>query len=628
MNKVHVQICIWVGTMYSLPMSVLTKNMKTTPAHDEDCRVSEEKQLLQSSGRVQNEMVSAVDTTWKPNTNNWKGGFIIQAPGGKCVDIPGAKFDYAKKGLQTWECHQEWEATKPSQGFWYKDNEIHPTASGGQHWCLDALGASKKKGEEAIGTQVGLHPCKGGKNQKFEIRSYINSEASGFIVAKHYGLCVDVQKVQSEPDKLFLQKCSHNTIFAMPGYQEFPGFQIRSNVGGHLCFDIPEQKIENSAKLQMYPCHQKRKDGAKAQTFYYVRTDFSIRPVADVSMCLDATSKPEEGADVVLWQCNGEAWQKWELATSPVGAAVTKIKLKGHVGKNLCVKDESETYTQGKKLKMGQCSESSKVQLWGVLGFAIKSLDETMCLDISGNKIARNQKIITWTCKTGGGSLPSDNQNFWYAEDNTIRSVIGWDPEKNKPLCLDVAGGLKNVKVGITQIALWYCNGEPNQKFIIGNDQIQLKEKPEFCISDAKHTFSKGAVMTVTPCEAPKQTHPYPRESHSNKRIKRGSSFKARTFLTSNLVVKDGGGPLGIKDMGITWKKYNSLPAPQCADGSVSWYCNQFGRGPRISCPKAFPLMCDHAEGCGGYNNTAAIERCCATDRSECHGDKLREGQM
>jgi len=581
-------------------MSVLTKNVKTTPAHDEDCRVTEEKQLLQSSGRVQNEMVSAVDSTWKPNTNNWKGGFIIQAPGGKCVDIPGENLGKAKAGLQTWECKQEWKETKKSQGFWYKDNEIHPTASGGGHWCLDALGASKKTGEEAIGTKVGLHPCKGGKNQKFEIRSYIQAEAAGFIVAKHYELCVDRE--------LTLQKCSHDTFFAMPGYQEFPGFQIRSNVGGHLCFDIPAQKIENKAKLQMYPCHQKWKDDAKAQTFYYVRTDFSIRPVADVSMCLDATSKPEEGADVVLWQCNGEAWQKWELETSPVGAAVTKIKLRGHVGKNLCVKDESETYTQGKQLKMGQCSESSKVQLWGVLGFAIKSLDQTMCLDISGNKIVRNQKIIAWTCKTGGGSLPSDNQNFWYASDNTIRSVVGWDAKENKPLCLDVAGGLENVKVGITQVALWYCNDKPNQKFIIGDNQIQLKEKPELCISDAKHTFSKGAVMTVTPCES-------------------GPGLKAKTILTENLESKDGGGPSGIKGMSIPWLESpngNGFSEPQCADGTVTWYCTQFGHGPRISCPKSFPKMCAHPVGCGGKDKTPAVERCCEKERSACHGDKLR----
>jgi len=622
MNKVHVQICIWVGTMCSLPMSVLTKNVKTTPAHDEDCRVTEEKQLLQSSGRVQNQMVSAVDSTWNPNTINWNGGFIIQAPGGKCVDIPEANLQKAKKGLQTWECHQEWKDTRPSQGYYYKEEEmeIHPTAQHGSGWCLDALGASRKTGEEAIGTKVGLHPCNKQKNQKFKIVSYITAVASGFIMADKFGLCVD--------SKLTLQKCSQDTRFAMPGYQKFPGFQIRSNVGDHLCFDIPAQRINNDATLQMYPCHEKGKDDAKAQTFYYVRNDFTIRPVADVTKCLDATKKPEEGTDVVLWNCHGKAWQQWELATQPVGAGATKIKLKKQSLGGLCLKDVSETYTQGKKLKVGQCSESSKVQLWGVLGFAIKSLDSTTCLDIFENKIARNQKIIAWTCQTGGGSLPSDNQNFWYASDNTIRSVVGWDSEKNKGLCLDVAGGLEKVQVGITQIALWYCNDQPNQKFIIGNDQIQLKEKPELCISDAKHAMSKGAVMTVTPCEAPKQTYPYPREGHSNKRIKRGSSFKAKTFLTSNLDVKDGGGPLGIKEMAITWQKPNSFPAPQCADGSVSWYCNQLGRGPRISCPKAFRYMCDHPIGCGGYNDTAAIERCCVTDRSVCHGDKLREGQV
>jgi len=219
------------------------------PAHDEDCRVTEEKQLLQSSGRVQNQMVSAVDATWEPNTNNWKGGFIIQAPGSKecCVDIPAAKLENAKKGLQTWECHQEWKETKKSQGFWYKNGEIHPTQKG--DWCLDALGASRKKGEEAINSKVGLHPCNGQTNQKFVIRPYINSKAYGSIMAEDFGLCVDRH--------LTLQKCSQDTIFAMPGYQQFPGFQIRSNVGGHLCFDIPAQKIENSAELQMYPCHEK-----------------------------------------------------------------------------------------------------------------------------------------------------------------------------------------------------------------------------------------------------------------------------------------------------------------------------------------------------------------------------------
>jgi hypothetical protein len=129
--------------MCSLPKSVLTKNVKTMATHDEDCRVTEEKQLLQSSGHVQNQLVSAADATWEPNTNNWKGGFIIQAPSGKCVDIPSAKLENAKKGLQTWECHQEWKETKKSQGFWYKDGEIHPTQKGS--WCLDVLGASRKK---------------------------------------------------------------------------------------------------------------------------------------------------------------------------------------------------------------------------------------------------------------------------------------------------------------------------------------------------------------------------------------------------------------------------------------------------------------------------------------------------
>jgi len=249
-----------------------------------------------------------------------------------------------------------------------------------------------------------------------------------------------------------------------------------------------------------------------------------------------------------------------------------------------------------------------------------------MCLDISENNIARNQKIIAWTCQTGGGSLPSDNQNFWYASDNTIRSVVGWDEEENKHLCLDVAGELENVKVGITQIVLWPCNGKPNQKFIIGNNQIQLKEKPELCISDAKHTFSKGAVMTVTPCEAPPQACPYPaKDCPEDQRIMPGQSLKAKTFLTQNLVAEDGGGPSGIEGMSITWKEPNSFSAPQCADGAVSWYCTQFGHGPRISCPKEFRLMCDHPEGCGGYNKTAAIERCCERHTSACHGDELRE---
>jgi len=136
------------------------------------------------------------------------------------------------------------------------------------------------------------------------------------------------------------------------------------------------------------------------------------------------------------------------------------------------------------------------------------------------------------------------------------------------------------VKVGITQVALWYCNGEPNQKFIIGNDQIQLKEKPELCISDAKHTFSKGAVMTVTPCTAPPQPCAYPdKRCPVKERIMLGQSLKAKTFLTENLGAADGGGPSCIKDVSITWKEPNSFLAPQCADGAATWYCNQFGHG-------------------------------------------------
>jgi hypothetical protein len=340
--------------------------VKTTPAHDEDCRVTEEKQLLQSSGRVENQMVSAVDSTWNPNTNNWNGGFIIQAPGGKCVDIPEAKLENAKKGLQTWECHQEWKDLEPSQGFYYKDKEmeIHPTAKWGSGWCLDALGASKKTGEEAINTKVGLHPCNKQKNQKFKIVSYITSEASGFIMADKFGLCVD--------RKLTLQKCSHDTRFAMPGYQQFPGFQIRSNVGDNLCFDIPEQKIKNDATLQMYPCHEKGKKDAKAQTFYYVRHDFTIRPVADVTKCLDATQKPGEGTDVVLWNCHGKAWQQWVLATQPVGAGVTKIKLKKQSLGGLCLKDVSETYTQGKKTEGGTVLRVIEGSALGRPGFCNK----------------------------------------------------------------------------------------------------------------------------------------------------------------------------------------------------------------------------------------------------------------
>lgn len=530
-------------------------------ADDDSCDVTPEKELLQSSGHVRAKMVEA-------DEGNNKIFFIYSSVDStKCFDIPGNDAKNGKQ-LQIWDCN--WGA---AQQFYYSpsDSTIRPTKH--KNMCMDGNIPKGKPAKE--GNKVILWSCWGGDTQKWSVVADTKSTGLVYIMPKSGGFCAgDATGMYDKKNLVTLTKCKRDQIQTLPGF--FPGFSIYKSMTA-MCVDIPKAKFENGAKLQVWECNK-----SPAQSWFYWTTDQSIRPTGNLDYCLDATKPGKEGNQLLLWKCNQGDWQKWKFPAgdSSLSNGFANLKM---AKKDLCVADATKKYAKGNLLTMEKCSKDYLLAAPGALGIDIHPLaDTSSCLDIDANKLVKGQKIIAWKCHANEGDLPSDNQNFIFdTADDTIRSTAQPD------LCFDCADN--KVEEG-TSVQLWTCNKGANQKFVVEANEIKVKDT-DLCVADPKHEYEQGAAMKLTKCTAPKSKNQVP-------------SFKVK----------------GLKGMGATWMKPNKFDRPQCADGEVAWNCNEVGHGPRISCPKAWPYMCNDPNQCSGDTASKKKDRCCSPDKESCEG--------
>jgi len=561
MNQTQMRQCVCAGILLSLAAPGLT----TMACDDDDsCPMTSEKELLQSSGHVRAKIAEA-----DAEEGNSKIFFIYsKVDPTKCFDIPGNKAVNGKQ-LQVYDCN--WS---PAQQFTYNpsDSTIRPTKH--SNMCLDG---SIPEGEVAkVGYSAILWECWGGDTQKWDIKADTKSVGTTYIMPKNSGLCVgDKKKMYDKGNPLTLTECTEDQVQTLPGF--FPGFSLHKSMTS-MCIDIPSQDIKNGAKMQIWDCND-----SPAQKWYYWKTDGSIRPTKNLDYCLDSGSKQQEGDPLLLWKCNEKDWQKWTLPAgvdSSLSLGFANLKLEK---KDLCVADATKKYSKSASLTMQKCSEDYLLSAPGVLGIDINPLAATStCLDISENKLVKGQMVIAWKCHANEGDLPSDNQNFFLnTQDHSIRSAA----EPN--LCFDV---VENKVVEGQGVQVWTCNAGPNQQFEVEGNEIKVKGT-DLCVADPKHEYADGAAMKLTQCTTPK----------SKNKI---ASFKIK----------------GQEKMLATWMTPNKFKKPQCADGEVAWNCNEVGHGPRISCPKEWPYMCNNPNQCSGNTASKKKDRCCSESKEQCDG--------
>jgi len=536
-----------------------------TSADDDNCDVATEKELLQSTGHVRVKMVAAEEGNTERNIKTF---FIYSTVNmSKCFDIPANDASNGKQ-LQIWDCN--WG---DAQHFQYNpsDSTIRPTKH--SNMCMD--GSIPKGGPAEVGSAVILWECWGGDTQKWEMVADTKAVGYVFIKPKSWGLCVgDAKQTYDNSNPLTLQKCTQDTVQNLPGF--YPGFSFYKSMTAN-CIDIPEAKIENGVKLQIWTCND-----SPAQLWYYSKIDGSIRPTANLDYCLDAGSSLKQGDPLLLWECNEGDWQKWKFPAedSDLSLGFANLKLEKH---DLCVADATKKYTESAPLTMEKCSKDYLLAAPGVLGIEINPLAaDSICLDIEANKIEKGQKIIAYKCHAKVGDLPVDNQNFFV---NTVDHSIRSTAQPN--LCFDVVDAKM---VEGQHVQLWDCNQQPNQQFVMGANEIQAKGT-DLCVADPKHEYALRANMALTKCIAPE----------SKAQI---ASFKVK----------------GLENMNATWREPNDFPKPQCADGEIAWNCNEVGHGPRISCPKSWPYMCNNPNQCSGDTASEKKDRCCSESKEKCKG--------
>lgn len=554
--------CIWFGILASFPLCALAKSSSIV---DDECHATQEKELLQSTGKVNNKMEAVEERG---------SGFGIHPTKdfSKCFDIPDNNAVNTAQ-LQIWDCNGS-----PAQQFAYNadDNTLRP--SGHYSMCVDA--AIPQGGVPQAGAKIILYQCWGGQNQQWTMVPAMRAQGYAYFVSKNFpGLCISSPYENSA--KLELEVCKDTgSLVAIPAGASqffpgvFPGFPIQPKVNSKMCFDIPDANFANGNKLQIWDCN-----GSPAQSYYYNKADSTIRPKAAVTKCLDATSKPAAGAAVLLYDCNNEKWQKWTLTEDSMSQGYTSVKLQYY---DLCAADAKKTYEKSAPLTVEECTDESKTGLPGVVGMSIYPLIESsVCLTMSGGKVQKESKVVMYTCANKEG-LPFDSQNWQYwPVDNSIRSTV------DTSLCLDVWGG----KAEEGQfLQLYPCHGKENQQFVMGDNELKIKSQ-DLCVADPKHEYSSGTVVELIKCTAPE------------------SKQKIHSFKVP-----------GLEGMGVTWLKPNDFEKPQCSDGEIAWNCNEVGHGPRISCPKEWPYMCNDPNQCSGDTASEKKDRCCSKDKATCEG--------
>lgn len=125
----------------------------------------------------------------------------------------------------------------------------------------------------------------------------------------------------------------------------------------------------------------------------------SVEASAGSGYCLDNTgNSSSNGNPIQIWQCNGDAAQKWEFIPDSNGIAGDYMLENGN---GMCLDDPNDSTTDG-----------TKVQLWTCLGNANQEWRQTavgsyveyvnsngICLDDTGNSHSDGTQVQVWSCK-------------------------------------------------------------------------------------------------------------------------------------------------------------------------------------------------------------------------------------
>ena len=113
--------------------------------------------------------------------------------------------------------------------------------------------------------------------------------------------------------------------------------------------------------------------------------------------CLDINnSSTVNGTQAQLWDCNGQANQKWTYTASK------QLTIYG----NKCLDAYGAGTTNGTKVAIWDCNGQPNQQ-WNIKSDGtIAGVQSGLCLDPSGTGTANGTKIVLWSCGTG------DNQKW------------------------------------------------------------------------------------------------------------------------------------------------------------------------------------------------------------------------
>jgi hypothetical protein len=111
--------------------------------------------------------------------------------------------------------------------------------------------------------------------------------------------------------------------------------------------------------------------------------------------CMDADlNNPRDGAQIQLWDCNGEDQQKWIITGDEQGFLTIRSGLNGK-----CLDADVNNGANGTKVQLWRCNGSLQ-QRWSGSGNTITSAAfPTKCLDADANMRRKNgARVQMWVC--------------------------------------------------------------------------------------------------------------------------------------------------------------------------------------------------------------------------------------
>lgn len=220
---------------------------------------------------------------------------------------------------------------------------------------------------------------------------------------------------------------------------------IRAASNMNMCFDPTGPSYNENTELQVWECKDEFYEWHMWQRNLL---DFTIRPLAERAkdMCLTATGNGEEGANIVLRECDGSKRQQWYFERD-------FKQYKSQKDKKYCL-----------NLRRAQATDGNYISTW-------------TCYDLDNMRFSfgQDQRVRTWVnpnkCFSPlNGAVVNDSPiKIQECDLNDIAQGFEKSGQQIKPtidssLCLDIDGGAMKDD---SEIQLWHCHGHSNQKWDI-----------------------------------------------------------------------------------------------------------------------------------------------------------------